>query len=413
MSNDRIVSDTARKKIHVSELRIGMYVSQLDRDWLDTPFVMQGFLVETMDDIAVVEKYCEHVWIDTVEEYRAGGHSLQQHSPRPKRVRYINKVSTTDEQRKAIGVYREARRITKHLLDEVRLGAVVNTASAKETVNECVKSILRNADALLWMAKIRQEDEYTAEHCLNVCILAIAFGRQLGLSELELHNLGLCGLLHDVGKMRVPHEILNKPEKLTDKEFKLIKAHTVHGRNLLLAAPGGYDGIVDVAYSHHEKIDGTGYPRKLKGAGISQFSKIIALVDAFDAMTANRCYARAMTPTAALRNIYHDRGTHFDERLALVFIKTIGLYPPGSVVELKSGEVGLVFSTNTKYRHLPKVLMVLDNQKQPRKPQVLDLALVEKKELSADHLIAHVHCDGEFGIFIKDFREQGLQLSHG
>src|SRR5690606_36893319 len=233
------------------------------------------------------------------------------------KIAYINKVSAAEESAAVRGVYREARRLTKSLMDDVRLGGVINTEQAKETVKDCVQSILRNADALLWMSKMRSQDEYTSEHCLNVCILAIAFGRHLGMSEPELQKLRLCGLLHDVGKMRIPPAVLNKVEPLTDKEFNIIKAHTVHGRNLLMSSPGVFNGAVDVAYSHHERIDGTGYPRKLKASGISDFARIIAIVDAYDAMTADRCYSTAISTTDALKNIFRDRGTHFDERLSL------------------------------------------------------------------------------------------------
>src|SRR5690606_11347487 len=184
----------------------------------------------------------------------------------------------------AISVYREARRLTKTLLDDARIGGVIDSESARVTVKECVGSILRNPDALLWMSRMRNEDEYTSEHCLNVCIVAIAFGRHLGFYEDELEKLGMCGLLHDVGKMRIPSEILNKPAELTAKEYRMIKAHPVHGRNLLMSSPGVDQSVIDVAYSHHERIDGEGYPRKLKAPDISEFARIIAIVDAYDAM---------------------------------------------------------------------------------------------------------------------------------
>jgi len=138
---------------------------------------------------------------------------------------------------------------------------------------------------MLWLSKIREESSYTSDHCLNVCVLAVAFGRHLGIEKNELEELGLCGLLHDIGKMRVPDEILNKPGRLSEKEFNLMKAHTVHGRNLLLSAKNVYAGAIDVAYNHHERIDGNGYPRKLDAAKISRFTRIISIVDVYDACT--------------------------------------------------------------------------------------------------------------------------------
>jgi putative nucleotidyltransferase with HDIG domain len=401
-------------KIHISELKVGMYVSRLDRDWQETPFLMQGFMIESLDDIDAVAQYSEHVWIDAVREEwvppEARGVSG---TPIPRVKSYINKVDVQKEHQAAMGVFREAKKLTKTLLDDARLGGVINTEQAKATVKECVGSILRNPDALIWMSRMRNEDEYTAEHCLNVCILSIAFGRHLGMSEPELEKLGLCGLLHDVGKMRVPANVLNKSEALTDKEFNIIKAHTVHGRNLLMSSPGIPNATVDVAYSHHERVDGTGYPRKLKAAGISDFARIIAIVDAYDAMTGDRCYSRAIPGTDALKRIFDERGKHFDERLALEFIKFVGLYPPGSIVELVNGLVGIVLETNYRYRHLPRIIVVKDLQQTLEKEQILNLADVEQKKLDKTYLIKRALRDGTHDIHLRDYREKGLTYTYG
>lgn len=403
---------TAEKtvKIHISELKIGMFVSKLDRPWLETPFLMQGFVIESLDDIDAVAEYAQHVWIDAVSEEWMAPEDRATLKGQTKKVTYINKIDTKAEHAAALDTYREARRLTRNLLDDLRLGGVINTEQAKSTVKDCVHSILRNSDALIWMSKIRTQDEYTAEHCLNVCILAIAFGRQLGMSEADLERLGLCGLLHDVGKMRVQPEILHKPSALTEKEFNIMKAHTVHGRNLLMSSPGIPNSTIDVAYSHHEKIDGTGYPRGLKSSGISELAKIIGIVDAYDAMTADRCYSPSIPSTEALKTIFKDRGTHFDERLALEFIKSVGLYPPGTLVELVNGLIAIVFETNVKYRHLPKIIAVQKQDLKLEKNVLIDLSGVEDGRLEKSFLIKRALNDGSFGVFIKDYREQGLAL---
>lgn len=406
---DSVDRETGSTKIHVSELRVGMFVSRLDRDWLETPFLVQGFLIESAQDAQTVAEYADYVWVDEVQpawsapQHRAG---LQAATP-PKKT-YINKVSARHEHGQAITVFRQARQLTRTLLDDIRLGGAIDTEQAKATVRTCVDSILRNPDALLWMTKIRHEDEYTAEHCLNVCILAIAFGRRLGMSETDLEKIGLCGLLHDVGKMRVPLDVLNKPGALTPKEFNMIRAHTVHGRNLLLSTPGVFSSVVDVAYSHHERIDGTGYPRKLPAEKISRFARIIALVDAYDAMTADRCYSASIPTTVALKNIYKDRGTHFDEQLALEFIKSIGLYPPGTVVELRNELVGIVLETSQRYRHLPKVILIKRGERPLKKEQVVNLVDVERGQLKREFLIKRALKDGSYGISVREYREKGL-----
>lgn len=400
-------------KIHISELKVGMFVSKLDRPWEETPFLLQGFIVESLDDIDAVAQYAEYLWIDAVREEWVAPEERATLAPSIKKsTSYINKLPAVEEHQAAVGIFKEAKRLTKTLLDDARLGGVVNTEQAKATVKDCVGSILRNPDALVWMSRMRNEDEYTAEHCLNVCILAIAFGRHLGMSEPELEKLGLCGLLHDVGKMRVPQHILNKADKLTEKEFNIVKAHAIHGRNLLMSSPGIPNATVDVAYSHHERIDGTGYPRRLSASGISDFARIIAIVDAYDAMTADRCYSRALPGTEALKRLFDERGKQFDERLALEFIKCIGLYPPGSIVELINGLIGIVLETNHRYRHLPKVIIVKDLHHHFDKEYVLNLVDIEKGRLDKSHLIRRALSDGTYDIRLRDYRDRGLTLSY-
>jgi len=398
------------RRLATTDLRLGMYVSRLDRDWLDTPFIMQGFHIESVDDITVVGEHCEYVWVDdtkTLKQYQKEQEdkpSKSQITPTADPNVFAPEVPIGEEHSRMLGTFKSARSITKTLLDDFQLGGVVNTDAAKGIVDDCVDSVLRHPDALLWMTKMRDQNEYTAEHCLNVCILSIAVGRQLGMSTEDLRKLGMSGLLHDVGKMKIPTEILDKPGPLTIQEMRIMATHTVHGRNLLMSSSGLFESVVDVAYCHHERIDGRGYPRNLKGGSLSIFTKIVAIVDAYDAMTADRCYQMAKTTVEAMRIIYKEKGTHFDEQLTLKFLKIIGLYPAGSIVELHSGEVGMVVEGNSRYRHLPKVMMMRDEDKNPlEETYILDLSLVEKGKLSSESLIKKVWKDNSFGISISDF----------
>ncbi len=393
-----------------------MYVCKLDRDWLDTPFIMQGFLIEDREDIEIVAEFCEHVFIDKNQHHK-GPLGPSSNVGTATQVRSVGlpeyQTDIQSEHKKIYKTFREARSVTHNMMENIRLGEALDTKQARETVHGCVQSVIRHPDALLWMSRIRERQEYTAEHCLNVCILAIAFGRQLGFSEQELEKIGMCGLLHDVGKMRVPQEIVDKPAALTTKEFNMMKAHTVHGRNLLMSTSGVYGGAIDVAYSHHERIDGEGYPRKLPAAGISYYSRIICLVDAYDAMTADRCYDEAKTSTQALKIIYAERGKQFDEQLALKFIQTIGLYPAGSLVELYNGEVGIVVEANPQLRHLPRVILLLDENKKPlKKEKIIDLALIQSGDLPKRFLIKQVWKDGSFDVSLRDYQKKGLVLKY-
>ncbi|WP_345427913.1 HD-GYP domain-containing protein [Halioxenophilus aromaticivorans] len=409
----RFVSERTTKKIPVADLQIGMWISELDRDWLGTPFMMQGFRVNTMDEIQTVAKYCQHVWVDGVEETWSGREQKETIKPRPKPRVIKNQTSSTEENQRISGVYKQARSITRSILDEIRLTSLIDTDKAKDVVNDCVGSVIRNPDALLWLSKIRSRDEYTSEHCLNVCIMAIAFGRQLGYEGKELFELGVCGLLHDVGKMKVPDEVLNKPGKLTDDEFNIIKSHTEIGRDLLMAAGSDSARAVEAAWCHHERVDGSGYPRGLKGNEISRTAMIISIVDAFDAMTAERCYKPSMSPTEALKIMYDSRGKHFDSDLVDQFIQTVGLYPPGTVVELVNGQAGLVIEANPSFKHLPKIIVLCDELKQPIEEQLIDLSLVQRGKLGKEFLIRNAHVDGAFGISVREYQAKGKLVQPG
>lgn len=402
------------KKISVDELRIGMVVAKLDRDWLDTPFLMQGFTIRDHDDARVVAQYCEHVWID-IDASPASSHSSNEGTATsaPPGVYQEYQCPVEEEHQRIQEEFKQQRTRTRDMHDDVRLGKAIDDAAVRSTVDECVNSVLRNPDALLWMSKIREESEYTAEHSLNVCILAVVFGRHLGYGQQDLEMLGLCGLLHDIGKMRVPVEILEKPGKLSTKEMNMMKAHTVHGRNLLLSTPSIDPLVIDAAYSHHERIDGAGYPRKLPEEKISRFARIISIVDAYDAITADRCYSPARPTTVALKIIYEERGKQFDDALSLQFIKAIGLFPVGSVVELYNGEVGIVVETNQTRRHLPRVVIVLDKDHEEKSQyKIMDLAHIEDGDLSSEYLIKKVWPDGEFGVYLRTYQEKGILLNY-
>lgn len=395
------------KKVNVRDLRVGMYVTRLDRDWLETPYLMQGFAIASSDDIKQLSHYCEAVWVhDTDIPFTDSNDTAIDLLPGSKAP--TPEVPIQQEHATVKKLMVEARRFTKQMLTDVRLGRSIEEKKARKIVDHNVQSVMRNPDALAWMTRLRDEDQYTAEHCLNVCILALIFGRSLGMPEDQMSNLGLCGLLHDVGKIRVPDEILNKPGKLNDKEMVIMRAHAAHGRKLLSASKNMYEGAIEVAYCHHERPDGKGYPQGLAADSISLFSKIISIVDVYDAMTCDRVYASAKPTTEALKILYECRGTQFDENLVLAFIQTIGLYPPGSIVTLKNGCVGLVVETNERSRHLPKVLIMRDQERQECSYRLVDLSLTLTGELSTYYQIKSVESDGFCDISLRECYRQGF-----
>jgi HD-GYP domain-containing protein (c-di-GMP phosphodiesterase class II) len=273
-----------------------------------------------------------------------------------------------------------------------------------------MKSILANPDAMLWLSKIRNEDQYTSEHCFNVCILSLILGKHLGLSGNDLVDLGVCGMLHDVGKMKISPDILNKEGDLTDEEFQIMKTHTTHGRNILLANSNMLPAAIDVAFGHHEAVDGSGYPRGLPSTNISDFCRIIQVCDVYDAITSLRVYKKPQSSLTALKALYDNRGTKFDKNFVEQFIECIGLYPPGSVVELVDGEIALVLSTNYSNRRLPKILIVRDIKKMPCQERVVDLSILPKGTDVAPLLIKTTLPNGSYGVRLEEFVKKGLKV---
>lgn len=397
-------------KIPVRDLKIGMFVSGLDRDWLDTPFLMQGFFVRSQEDISKVSEYCKHVYVlgsgkmnfAGVVDFESG--ILIGRKPE----KYPIQSNVSEEHVHARSISKKVRKYVHSMLKEVRLGGELDTQTAKSLVEESVSSVIRHPDAVAFITKLRGQDDYTVEHCLNVCMLAIVFGRKLGLRKTQLVNIGLCGLLHDVGKMKIPNDILNKPGRLTPEEYDLMKLHTVHGKEYLESRKGVYQGAVEAAGSHHERPDGLGYPAGIPNDELSIFTRIISIVDAYDAITGDRVYAKGRPSTEALRIIYEHRGTQFDEQFALAFIQTIGIYPPGSVVQLVNGKVAVVIDGSSGLRHLPKILIVRDENQQPCEEMYLDLSSSVDSKLDKGFLIKYPLVDGCYGIYLKDYYERGV-----
>ena len=313
----------------------------------------------------------------------------------------------------AKSAYDSARTMASSIMSGIRLGRTLDINKARQVVDDCVESILRNDNALMWLTKIKHRDEYTAEHCLNVSILSAAFGKKLGLMEEEIKTLGLCGLLHDVGKTRIPLEVLNKPGALSPDEFKLMQQHTIYGRDILMSLPSVDHATIDVAYNHHERLDGKGYPRSLEEHQIPYFAKIVALADTYDAITSNRVYDNGRASMDALDIIYRFRDSQFDRELANDFIRMVGIYPPGSIVEMINGEVGIIIDSNPKNKLKPKVILVRDSAKQERfKQRVIDLMRNPLDGTNTPYKIAKEVPNGSYGIRLQEFLEQGLILGH-
>jgi putative nucleotidyltransferase with HDIG domain len=415
-----------RTKVAVENLRPGMWVSELDRPWRETPLLFQGFEIKDETDIEQIRRYCRFVFVDesktpdavavhhatsplqprlriTSVEPPAGSQDfsiLQKFQAEPARKpHYPDRITLEQELPRAREIARESKVLVQDILEDIRVGSSLNTIGAKQAVAKMVDSVLDNPDALVCLGQLKNKDQYTAEHALRVCIIALAFGRHLELGADALNVLGVGALLHDIGKMKIPIEILNKPGRLTPQENEAMKHHVPLGVEILEQSPGIPPAAIEVARNHHEHYDGTGYIGGINGEQIGLFGSIGAIVDCYDAITSDRAYHNGMSPFDALNRMYQWRARNFHPELTEQFIQCMGVYPIGSIVELNDGNVGVVISVNRFRRLRPKVALVLDTDKTPVKPfRVLDLMQLEV-EPGAPHIeIKHVLPQGAYGI---------------
>jgi HD-GYP domain-containing protein (c-di-GMP phosphodiesterase class II) len=364
-----LIDNTTTTQIDVKDLKLGMFVSELDRPWEETNFLFQGFTLQNQADIEAVQAQCRYVFIDVtkqisiaqpkVREIEYSSDRKSDVNPAQNQAHYKDQMSHASQARGQLST------VVKNFMQQVSLGHGINIALAKEAVAACVDNIVRSPDAMMWLTQLKNRDEYTSQHSMNVAIFAIALGKHLNYSIPELNNLGLCGIMHDMGKMRIPLEVLNKPGQLTLEEARIMKSHTTLGWKLLMSSSGMYGGAIDVAYSHHERLDGRGYPRGLKDEQISPYTRIVAIADTYDAITSDRVYKRGRTHLEAITVMTKDAGAHLDAKLTAKFVECLGVFPPGSLIEMTNGEVAVVIASDPKYKLKPTVVRLLDEDKQP------------------------------------------------
>ena len=435
-------------KVAVKDLKIGMFVADLDRPWIDTPFPIQGFLIEDRRQIAELQEVCAHVVIDrtrsTGEEFRksaahAPGPAQGPDRPRgassasilieeaPTATQDLRKVRAPDRPEEqaharggmgavleslrgwlrrpgkslpasptdlppdpqrvsvlpptvAVTIYPDTRtveeevaparvaydrnaEVLRKLASDVWAGHPVEIARVEEVVNEMVESMVRNPDALMWVARLREKDITTYEHGLQVAVYLVAFGRHLGFPRAELAQLGTIGLLLDIGKIRLPRALLEKQGRLTDGEFETVKGHVAIGLEILAATPNWPVEVLEGIAQHHERMNGSGYPHGLAGEKIGIFGRMAGIADCFAALTKLRPYAEAVSSYEALRSITGWGGDYFHAPLTEQFVQAVGVFPVGSLVELSTGEVAVVVSHNKVRRLKPRVLLLTSPDK--------------------------------------------------
>lgn len=357
------------RKVSTEDIKIGMYVSRLDRPWLESPFLFQGFFIKDGDDIRDLKKHCQYVYIDLLKGAPAARYldDTQQRLPQGDQVApvvYEDTASVKEELPRAREIHKEAAELVSNIMAEIRAGKVVSLDAVEGVVKEMVGSILRNPDAFMWLTRLKDKDSYTYGHAIDACTLATAFGRQLGFPKERLQRLAMSAMLFDVGKMRLPEGLLRKPGALTERERMLLRKHVEFGVAALSKAQGVDKETLEAVWTHHERFNGKGYPRGLVGKNIPLFGRITAIVDCYDAICSQRPYSDPISPHEAILKLYEWRGHDFQEDLVEHFIQSLGVYPAGTLVELSSGEVAVVIAQNRFRRLRPKVMLILDADKE-------------------------------------------------
>lgn len=387
------------KVVSTKQVRLGMFIQELRGAWMDHPFWKKAFKLEDPSDLKKLQaSVIKEVVIDvskgldieelndTVEssaplavESPVESVATPISSPKPKQI------SIAKEQAQAKKVINASKKAVASMFHDVRMGKAVNTEAAMQMVDEIAASVDRNLGALISLVRLKNKDEYTYMHSVAVCALMMALAKELGLSQAEAKRAGLAGLLHDLGKAAIPSEVLNKPGALTDEEFTLVKLHPERGHELLLKANITDEVTLDVCLHHHEKVNGTGYPKKLKAEEISIFAKMGAVCDVYDAITSNRPYKDGWEPGVSLQRMAQ-WGGHFDEVVFKAFVKSVGIYPIGSMVKLKSGRLAVVVDQSPKSLLTPIIKVFFSTKSKSRiKIELIDLS----KPHEQDSIVGH------------------------
>jgi len=378
--------DEMRKKIPVSYAIVGMYVDELCGYWIDTPFWRSSFKIVSIEDLKTLQSCgIQEIWIDTQKGRNTKEPNITKGPSSQEIEASLAKVSPSEsiaeQQLSCEKELNAARKIqikavleVTSMLNNVRMGKALQIGNAIPLVEEIYLSVARNSSALIGLTRLKNKDNYTYMHSVAVCALMIALGRKMGIDEDTVKSLGMAGLLHDVGKMAIPNLILDKPGKLTNEEFGIVKSHPERGWKILKESEDIDDIARDVCLHHHERVDGKGYPEKLSLDNLSLFAKMGAVCDVYDAITSNRSYKDGWDPAMSIRRMASWKEGHFDNRVFDTFVSTIGIYPVGTLVKLSSGRLAVVTDQATQNLLNPQVKVFYSTSiKTYLSPRMLDL----------------------------------------
>lgn len=396
------------KRIPVDQAMPGMFVHALDASWMEHPFWRSRFALQGEGDVqALRSSGVAHCWIDisrgadvaagAAPVRKGGAHALAEPPAALSTVASSRRPCTPAPGDSAASLHHaerlalKAREVVRALFCQARAGQAISLDHSLAIVDELTAMVATQPGALIGLVRLKSKDNYTFAHSVAVCTLMIALARQLGLTPDQVREAGMCGLLHDVGKLRVPGHILDKPGKLTPEEFRVMQMHPQHGVEILRRGGQVPDSVIDVCLHHHEKMDGSGYPHGLPQGQISLLARMAAVCDVYDAVTSERAYKNAWDPALALARMAQWEG-HFDPSILHAFVRVVGIYPVGSLVRLASGRLAVVVEHHPEALTAPRVRVFFSLRSGSHIEQrVLDLS----RPGEADHIVAredpHTH----------------------
>lgn len=425
--------------IPVSAIEIGMFISDLDRPWLDSPFLLQGFLVETPEEVQQLQALCKSVtmdpahsvgkWLNVIphvkdqmlsglgylgiedddEDFFAIASKLKsgklaRRTALPKVDPNTGRSKLEEELLYSAPIVQETQEILHQIRRAIDEGGVVDLTQAADLVGEMEQSVARNPDAMLWLARLKASDQYTYDHALDVSVHLMLFARFLGMEGMISEQLGMVGLMQDIGKTKVSSDILSKPRTLSQEEFELMKRHVAGSLRILARQPGITPLVLEAVANHHERVDGSGYPRGINTERLTIYAELAGLMDTYCAMTRQRAYSSALSTQKALEAIIRLRGTKFRDTIVDQLVQCMGLYPIGTMVELNSGEVAIVIQQNQVRRLQPRLMVVLGPDKSiERFPHNLDLLLNPQTPTGEPYRITRALPPDAYGVDPKEF----------
>jgi HD-GYP domain-containing protein (c-di-GMP phosphodiesterase class II) len=415
---EKIMVEFTQEKVNVPDLMLGMYVARLDRSWIGTPFPIQGFQIKSHDEIRTLGNYCRYVYIDMVKSRVAAGTEKKRRPVRsgkrePRSLVNLKASESTYPRTKSIkqeiatasNLHHDVSVAVDSVMQQIAAGRPANIPATRKVANRMVDSIIRNPDASIWIARVKDKDSYTYGHCVRSSVWAITFGRHLGLRRERLESLAMGVLLSEVGYTSLPIEILTRKERLSGADLALMKTHVELGVEILKSIQGINEDVLWTVRTHHERFNGSGFPKGLRGNQVPLLGKIAGIVDYYDTVTTPRHDEETLSPAAAMARLHDMRDEEFQSELVEEFIQAIGIYPTGTLIELSTGEVGIITEQNLDRRLRPKIMLILDREKQPvRKATEIDLLSYTQDADGRPIDIQKSLPDGAYDIDLTHFR---------